>query len=215
MRDATPSSVLVAAGIDGAQGIHDFVLNYVRGGDGLLDDVPCVPHCFTALCWLLCARLSAAHSVLCFCFAVLARMFFVRLRESIRLLVLCVSFKSLTAAVLAWVPGRCTRAVPSTARASAAPNGTHQQTILCSGKRASTTKHTGSDRFLVCGGLVAGRTSGRRTRALRRARASTARGSTRSRYAASSCPCETSPRNLAAWLSSRPGHLQEPPFCLR
>ena len=45
VRDATPSSVLVAAGIDGAQGIHDFVLNYVRGGDGLLDDVPCVPHC--------------------------------------------------------------------------------------------------------------------------------------------------------------------------
>jgi len=44
VRDATPSSVLVAAGIDGAQGIHDFVLNYVRGGDGLLDDVPCVPH---------------------------------------------------------------------------------------------------------------------------------------------------------------------------
>ena len=65
VRDATPSSVLVAAGIDGAQGIHDFVLNYVRGGDGLLDDVPCVPHCFTALCWLLCARISAAHSVLC------------------------------------------------------------------------------------------------------------------------------------------------------
>ena len=57
MRDATPSSVLVAAGIDGAQGIHDFVLNYVRGGDGLLDDVPCVPYCFTAL---------SGHFVLCF-----------------------------------------------------------------------------------------------------------------------------------------------------
>ena len=74
VRDATPSSVLVATGIDGAQGIHDFVLNYVRGGDGLLDDVPCVPYCFTALCWLLCSRLSAGHSVLCFCFVVLAWM---------------------------------------------------------------------------------------------------------------------------------------------
>ena len=130
VRDATPSSVLVAAGIDGAQGIHDFVLNYVRGGDGLLDDVPCVPHClllsagFSALGFLLPIPFSA------FCFAVLARMFFVRLRESIRVLVLCVHFKSLTAALLAWVPGRCTRAVPSTAHASAAHNGAHQQTIL-------------------------------------------------------------------------------------
>ena len=160
---------------------------------------------FSALGFLLPIPFSA------FCFAVLARMFCVRLRESIRLLVLCMSFKSLTAALLAWVPGRCTRAVPSTARASAAPNGTHPQTVLL----WQTHPRPGTQALIASVGLVAGRTSGRRTRALRRARASTARGSTRSRYAASSCPCETSPRNLAAWLSSRPGHLQEPPFCLR
>ena len=66
------------------------------------------------------------------------------------MLVLCMSFKSLTAVVLAWVPGRCTRAVPSTARASAAPNGTYPQTILLC-KHIHEHALEGSDRFCRLG----------------------------------------------------------------
>ena len=40
VRDGTPSSLVVAAGIEGVAGVYDFFLNYVKDGEGELDDVP-------------------------------------------------------------------------------------------------------------------------------------------------------------------------------
>ena len=40
VRDNTPSSLVVAPGLDGVKGVYDFFLNYVKAGDGELDDVP-------------------------------------------------------------------------------------------------------------------------------------------------------------------------------